>query len=456
MKLTRLLLLAVAACTSAASIAATPDDRLAQLQRMLAEQNEKLEALRAALGQQEQVLAELREAVNDELLDQQRGGADLSGAAGSLALAMADPPAPEQGPPAPANKPAPNPAPSNPAPASPGSNQPVPGQPVGEAPRKETRAPEVARIFAEPTALTRGGEFVLEPSLQSSYWASDRVALVGYTIIPAILIGLVDVRRVRTTNSVAALTARFGIGNRFEFEARAPYLYTSVDTVSREILTGSAQDNVFNAEGHGLGDVDATMRFQFNHGDYSKPFWIGWLRYRWATGKDPFEVETDCVQRCVANTTGTGLPLEMPTGTGFNSAQAGLTWLYASDPAVFFGGVSYLHNFPRDNLSRTLLGGEKEFLGEVAPGDIIGFNVGMGLSLNEKASFSIGYDQSIIGKTQQNDIEVPGSVRTTLGNLLLGISYRYNTTSTLNLSVGVGVTRDTPDVSFTLRAPITF
>ena len=80
----------------------------------------------------------------------------------------------------------------------------------------------------------------------------------------------------------------------------------------------------------------------------------------------------------------------------------------------------------------------------------------MGLSLNEKASFTIGYDQSIIGKTQQNGIEVPGAARTTLGNLLLGISYRYNPASTLNLSVGVGVTRDTPDVSFTLRTPITF
>jgi hypothetical protein len=71
--------------------------------------------------------------------------------------------------------------------------------------------------------------------------------------------------------------------------------------------------------------VDATLRFQINRGDYSKPFWIGWLRYRRATGKDPFEVVTDCVTRCVANTTGTGLPLEMPTGTGFNAAQAGLT-----------------------------------------------------------------------------------------------------------------------------------
>jgi hypothetical protein len=433
MKRARSVLMALGACLTALSVSAQSpqEDRLERLQRLLAEQSERLESLRAELGQQEEILAGLRAAVSEEVLDRARGGADLSGAAASLALVAQNPAQPTQDPT-------------------------VPAQPVGEAPRRETRAPDVARIFAEPTALTRGGDFVLEPSLQSSYWASDRVALVGYTIIPAILIGLVDVRRVRTTNSVGALTARYGIGNRFEIEARVPYLYTSVDTVSREILTGAAQDSVFNAEGKGLGDVDATMRYQINRGDYSKPFWIAWLRYRWATGKDPFEVVTDCVTRCVANTTGTGLPLEMPTGTGFNSAQAGLTWLYASDPAVFFGGVSYLHNFSRDNLSRTLLQGEREFLGEIEPGDILGFNVGMGLSLNEKASFSIGYDQSIIGKTQQNGIEVPGAVRTTLGNLLLGISYRYNPTSTLNLSVGVGVTRDTPDVSFTLRTPITF
>lgn len=403
-----------------------PPDRLQQLEKQIVEQTRRLEWLRLELDEQQQVIADLRAAVRDEILDQQRGaGAStavvLDGGMVGTALVAA-----------------------------------APVEPVGEAPKKETRAPEVAQIFSEPTVLTRRGDFVVEPSVQSSYWASDRVALVGYTVIPAILIGLVDVRRVKTTNMVGSLTARWGIANRFEIEARAPYLYSSVDTVSREILTGTAQDNVFNAEAHGLGDVDATLRFQLNRGDYSKPFWIGWLRYRWATGKDPFEVVTDCVTRCVANTTGTGLPLEMPTGSGFNAAQAGLTWLYASDPAVFFGGVNYLHNFKRDNLSRTLLLGEREFLGEIEPGDIFGFNVGMGLALNEKASFSIGYDQSIIGKTQQNGIEVPGAVRTTLGNLLLGISYRYNATSTLNLSVGVGVTRDTPDVSFTLRTPITF
>jgi uncharacterized coiled-coil protein SlyX len=424
----RWLLSTMASALSAAACAdpPAPMDKLQQLEKQLADASARLDALREQVGQQEQIIATLRETVSEEILDLQRGGSDLSGAAASLAsasLALAEQP---------------------------------PEKPVGEAPKRETRAPEVAQIFAEPTVLTRRGDVVVEPSVQSSYWASDRVALVGYTVIPAVLVGLVDVRRVKTSAMVAALTARAGIANRFELEVRAPYLYTSVDTVSREILTGSAQDNVFNAEGRGLGDIDATLRYQFNHGDYSKPFWIGWLRYRWHNGKDPFDVVTDCVQRCVANTTGTGLPLELPTSTGFDSAQAGVTWLYASDPAVFFGGVSYLHNFPRDGVSRTLLLGEREFLGNVDPGDVIGFNVGMGLSLNEKASFSIGYDQSTIGRTQQNGVDVPGAVRTTLANLLLGVSYRYNPTSTLNLSVGVGVTRDTPDVSFTLRAPITF
>jgi hypothetical protein len=420
---------AVLAVASSPALAAPPD-RLEELRRQLAEQSARLDQLRDQLSEQEATIASLRDALDEEVLDQQRGGT----ATGAEQFVAAGPPVKSQS----------------------VDDITSPPKPVGEAPKPQTRAPEVAQIFAEPTVLTQSGKFVLEPSLQTSYWASDRVSLVGYTVIPAILIGLVDVRRVKTTNAVGALTARYGFGNRFEFEVRAPYVYTSVDTVSREILTGSAFDNVFNAEGHGLGDVDATMRFQLNRGDYSKPFWIGWLRYRWHTGTDPFEVVTDCVTRCVANTTGTGLPLELPTGSGFDAAQAGLTWLYASDPAVFFGGFSYLHSFPRDNLTRTLLLGEEEPLGEIAPGDIFGFNVGMGLALNEKASFSIGYDQSLIDKTQQNGVDVPGAVRTTLGTLSLGVSYRYNPTSTLNLSLGVGVTRDTPDVAFTIRTPLTF
>ena len=49
-----------------------------------------------------------------------------------------------------------------------------------------------------------------------------------------------------------------------------------------------------------------------------------------------------------------------------------------------------------------------------------------------------------------------GSVRTQLATLLLGYSYRLSKKTTLNVSVGAGLTRDTPDVSLTLRLPMTF
>jgi len=337
-------------------------------------------------------------------------------------------------------------------------------RPVGRAPETDSRPPEIAQIFDQPGVLTPRGKFVLEPSVQFGYSANDRVALVGFTIIPAILIGLIDVRQVKTTTIATTLTGRYGLTNRLELEAKVPYLDVNGDTVSREIFTGSAQDKVFNASGRGIGDAEVTARYQINTGGPDKPFYIGWLRYKSRTGKDLFEVTTDCVTRCVANATGTGLPLELPTGTGFQSIQPGLTWLFPSDPVVFFGSMSYLHNFKRSNVSRTVLTGAPEPfpqtttdpIGDIEAGDIIGFNVGLGLALNEKAAISFGYDQNIVGKTKQNDVDALGSVRIILGTLLLGGSYRFSERVSLNVALGVGVTRDTPDISLTARLPISF
>lgn len=337
-------------------------------------------------------------------------------------------------------------------------------QPVGQAPEELSRPPEVAQIFDQPGVLTPRRHLVVEPSLQFGYSANDRVALVGYTVIPALLIGLIDVRQVKAIGLTGALTARYGVSNRFELEARVPYVWNSTDTVSREILTGSAQDKVFKADGRGLGDIEVSARYQLNRGGADKPYYIAWLRYKSASGRDPFEVTTDCLTRCVGNTTGTGLPLQLPTGSGFQALQPGLTWLYPSDPVVFFGGVSWLHNFKRSNVSRTVLSGApegypqttREPIGEVAAGDIFGFNIGAGLALNEKAAISLGYDMSVVGKLQQNGKDAPGAVRTILGTLIVGGTYRISERTSLNVSLGVGVTRDTPDASLTVRVPTTF
>ena len=424
---------------------ATAERSLDDLQREINAQTRRLEELRDSLAQQEQAVANLQRALDEERLDAERG----AGAAPGTVLPTLAQQAPAAAPPPTDQRQAQAAQPQQ-------QQQQQKQKPVGQAPEQAMRPPEVAQIFDQPGVLTPSGKFILEPSLQYGYSANDRVALVGYTVIPAILIGLIDVRQVKTTSGVGTITGRMGLGGRFEIEAKVPYVYLNGDTVSREIFTGSAQDRVFNASGNGMGDIEATARYQLNRGGPDKAFYIGWLRYKSRTGKDLFEVTTDCVQRCLQNVTGTGLPLELPTGTGFEAIQPGVTWLYPSDPVVFFGTFSYLYNFERTNVSRHVLGREEEFLGDVQLGDIWGFNLGLGLALNEKASISLGYDTSLIGKTKQNGRESPGAVRLTLGTLLLGGTYRFSDRWSLNVALGVGVTRDTPDMTFTARVPISF
>ena len=327
--------------------------------------------------------------------------------------------------------------------------------PVGIAPQSKARE-QVASIFEQPGVLTQKGHYVLEPSFQYGYSSNNRIALVGYTVIPALLIGLVDVREVKRNTLTAGVTGRIGITNRFEIEARVPYVYRSDATVSREIFTGSATDRVFNTSGRALGDIELGTRYQFNDGGVEKPYFIGTLRFKSRTGRDPFGVVTDCATRCIGNTTGTGLPLDLPTGTGFYSLQPGLTWLFPTDPAVFFGSFSYTHNFARSNVSRTVLNGERELLGTVKPGDVLGTNFGLGLALNEKSTFSVGVDLNSIARTRQNGIAVAGSVRTQLATLLLGYSYRLTDRSSMSVAIGAGLTRDTPDLTLNFKLPISF
>lgn len=397
-------------------------DQVEAMQRQLADQQQMLENLRKALGEQDARYRELLQAVEEQRKQQE----------GALARQREQEAAQQQ---------------QRAAAEAPRTVQ------IGTAPSQPETTMTVPQLFEQPGVLTPKGGVIIEPSLQYGYSSNNRAALVGYTVIPALLIGLIDVREVRRHTTTAAMTVRYGLTDRFEIEGRVPYVYRTDSTVSREILTGTATERAFTADGSGIGDVEVTARYQLTDGGVNRPYLIGSLRFKSRTGTDPFEVTTDCVTRCVANTTGTGQPLELATGSGFYTLQPGLTWLYPSDPAVFFGSFTFGYNFKRTGVSRTVLGGEREFIGDVQPGHVLGFNIGMGLALNDRSSFSIGVDLASIGRTKQNGTVVPGSVRTQLATLLLGYSYRYDPKRLINISVGAGLTRDTPDLTLTLRVP---
>jgi hypothetical protein len=315
---------------------------------------------------------------------------------------------------------------------------------------------DVATVFSQPSILTPKGAFVFDPSLQYSFSSSDRVTVVGFTVLNALLIGAIDVRSVNHTAWIATLGGRYGLTNRMEVEARVPYVYRDDDSLSRRI-TGSAVDESFSADGNGLGDVELAARYQLNVPTGDDPFYIAGLRLKTRTGKDQYEVDYD---------PDFNLPKELPTGSGFYSLQPSLSAVLPADPVVFFGGINYTWNIKRDvNASIPFtdidedglpVPGATRFIGEVDPGDSLGLNFGMGLGLNERSSFSLSYEHTWIDKTELNGEEADGSLSVQLATLQAGFSYRLNKSTNLNLSIGAGLTDDTPDTTITLRVPIKF
>lgn len=400
--------------------AADPPDataeRLDALQRLVIEQSARLDGLRRSVAQEESNLNEVKRTLSQEVLASQRARGVAPETVAQAAPADASPQAA-----------------------------------VGQAPEADKRNPAIAQIFEQPGVLTPKGKAVLEPSLQFSYSSSNRIALVGYTVIPAILIGLIDIREVKRNTFNATLTGRFGVTNRLEVEARVPYVYRSDTSVGRTFGGGAATATAFSSSGQTIGDVEVTGRYQLNDGGVDKPYFVGSLRLKTRTGKDPFEVETLTGIQGLSD----GVQTSLPTGSGFYGIQPAMTVLFPSDPAVFFGTISYLHSVPRSNVTRLQDGGTNN-LGKIQPGGVIGFNFGMGLGLNDKSSFSIGYDHASVARTKQDGVSSPNSVRVQLGTMLLGYSYRLNSRRTLSVSLGAGLTRDAPDVTLTVRMPITF
>jgi hypothetical protein len=62
----------------------------------------------------------------------------------------------------------------------------------------------------------------------------------------------------------------------------------------------------------------------------------------------------------------------------------------------------------------------------------------------------------LVDRTKINGSYAPESVRVTLGTLNLGYAHRLSDKRSVNVSLGAGLTRDTPDVTLTLRVPNSF
>lgn len=328
----------------------------------------------------------------------------------------------------------------------PPNGQTLPSTPVGEAPPASATT---RRIEADTAAvprglgvLTPGGQLVVEPALEYVRSSANRLVFRGVEIVPGIQLGVIDANDADRDSVAASLVARYGVGDRFEIEGRIPYVYRH-DRVTILAQRDAAVTRTTSIENNDIGDVEVTGRYQINRGLPGSPIYIASLRLKAPTGEGPYDVNYDRF----------GVATSLATGSGFWGAELGMNMLYPTDPAVIFGGLSYLYNVP-DDINKVI--GDVR-VGEVDPGDAISFNIGFGLALNPRFSVSFGYSHNFIfgTETQLNDTHQTSN-SLSVGALQMGLSYRLTERITLVNSFEFGVTSDAPDMRLTIRVPYRF
>jgi hypothetical protein len=316
---------------------------------------------------------------------------------------------------------------------------PAPQGPVGEAPPESTQTSTVDALPEGQNALLGAGRLVIEPSFEFSRTSGNRLVFRGVEIVTGIQIGLIEANDTARNTLSSSVALRYALTDRLEVEARIPYVYRD-DRVTTLSQNSTTTTQTFNLNGSDIGDVELSARYQLTQGRNGGPIFVAGARVKSTTGTGPFDVERDTQ----------GVAAELATGSGFWSVQGSISVLYPTDPAVLFANVSYMYNAP-DTIDQTY---GAVTVGEVDPGDSIGFGFGFGFAMNPRFSTSLGYSHSYVLPTET---ELNGTVQEStelqVGSMQMGLSFRASERLTLSAGVDFGVTDDAPDVRVSFRAP---
>jgi hypothetical protein len=267
-----------------------------------------------------------------------------------------------------------------------------------------------------------------------SYFSSttDRINIDGFALLPVLVVGDISSQRVRKDLLLPTFSTRLGLPHKLQFDTYIPYGYQLNRTV--DVNNTQTSQSTF-----GLGDITFGLSRQLTLERGRVPDLLANVRFKTTTGVDSFNL----------NSSQTAL------GTGFYAVQGNLTAAKSNDPVVFFGNLSYTanlngtHSIPANDPNNP----GAMVPGHFKPGDSVGFQLGSILSLNPETSMTIGWDQRFTRATTLNNTTVPASFLVE-GSLRLGASYLYAPGRTLDLSFGVGLTPDTPNLQFSVGLPI--
>jgi hypothetical protein len=288
--------------------------------------------------------------------------------------------------------------------------------------------------------LVRGGLLLPQGTLEidhsTSYFtsSSDRININGFALLPVLVVGDIASQRVRKDLLLPTFSTRLGLPHRFQIEGYIPYGYEVLRTVDANNVQTSQST-------FGLGDVVFGLSRQLAVEHNRVPDLLANVRFKTTTGVDSFNLTSS----------------QTALGTGFYAVQGNLTAAKSNDPVVFFGNLSYTANLSGTHSvsANDQNNPDLKVPGHFNPGDAIGFQLGSILALNPETSMTVGWDQRFTRSTSLNGVDIPAS-NLVEGSLRLGVSYLYAQGKTIDLSFGVGLTPDTPNLQFSVGLPFRY
>ena len=212
------------------------------------------------------------------------------------------------------------------------------------------------------------------------------------------------------------------------------------------VVSKFGQGEKFTGVANAIGDITIGARFQpFGVSRDSATLTFS-SSLRLPTGTSPFKI--------IENT-------GLATGSGTAAITGGINVSKVVDPVALFGSFGITYSLPATNVNQ-YSAASASTLTYVKPGYSISFGGGFAYALSYAITTNISFQESIATGTFLRFRDANGDysdARTSTqasGILSLGLGYRVSPKTTINTSVGIGLTANAPNFSLDMSLPLQF
>jgi hypothetical protein len=271
-------------------------------------------------------------------------------------------------------------------------------------------------------SLIRKGQIQVGYELGYSYIGQDKIN-TDLSSGQATLFSIANTNSHTVTNT---LMLDYGVFNNLTANVIMPFISRYADSSG------------YSGVSHTLGDLGLNVRWQPLEVKRDEPTLTLTAGARVATGESPFKVDAE---------------KGLATGSGINTFNIGANMTRIVDPVALFGSVNASYGLTARHLNQQLSGAT---LREVKPGASAGFGLGFAYALSYKITTSFSFQESISARstlTFDNGNRAQ-TLTQTAGILSVGVGYRVSPKTTVNVTVGAGLTAAAPNLTLTMSLPL--